>query len=347
MQIFKKAVYFGLTNILIIVVLTTSLARPSVLKVLMKEAKSEEYNALILGESHGSTCINPFLLSEKTGEEVFNCSRMANSMLNLYYILKETDASHHYKRVILDLDPMYLQSGHTGVSGCDAELLLKLSGKRLMDYFLDVKWNDNYNETFFDYSVSKDTLKKIPRNLAAKLNKDYWQCNEASVVRSRNVADTVDCYEYVGRGFFSGVKKSGIEWNLEDFNSSEVQEENVDAFAKIADYCKENDIEFICIQSALSPYRLLNENMDDVHDYFQELCSRYHVPFYDMNYLKKEYLDRTDDDYVDLDGHMMGTLADQHTAVLGDILTTSDNEVYFYNDYDEVLEAWKETEGKQ
>jgi hypothetical protein len=313
----------------------------------MKEAKAEEYNTVILGESHSTYSINPFLLSEKTGEEVFNCSRKVNSIINLYYILKEINSSHHYKTVILDLDPSYWKTGHTGNGGGDANLSLKLTGKRAVDYFFNVAWNDNYNEPFSDYTFYMDTLKKVPSNLKAKFNKDYWQCNEDSIIRSRSVSDTADCAKYVGRGFLYGVKKSGIEWNLEDFSSSEVQEENLDAFAKIADYCQENDIEFICIQSALPPYRLLNENMDDVHDYFQELCSRYHVPFYDMNYLKKEYLDRTDDDYVDLDGHMMGTLANQHTEVLGDILTTSDNEDYFYNSYDEVLEAWKETEGKQ
>lgn len=44
--------------------------------------------------------------------------------------------------------------------------------------------------------------------------------------------------------------------------------------------------------------------MDDVHEYFAELCGEYGVPFYDLNYLKDEYLSRTDDDYVDLDAFL-------------------------------------------
>jgi hypothetical protein len=126
-----------------------------------------------------------------------------------------------------------------------------------------------------------------------------------------------------------------------------VKQENIKAFNRIVKYCKSNDIELFCIQSALPPYRIENENLDDVHEYFTQLCKKYDTPFYDMTYLKQEYLNRTDDDYVDLDGHMLGELAERYSKVLGDVLIADDNEDYFYNDYDEVLEAWKETEGKQ
>jgi len=77
--------------------------------------------------------------------------------------------------------------------------------------------------------------------------------------------------------------------------------------------------------------------MDDVHEYFAELCGEYGVPFYDLNYLKDEYLSRTDDDYVDLDGHMMGELADRQSAVLGQILISKDKKAFFYDNYDDVL----------
>ena len=98
-----------------------------------------------------------------------------------------------------------------------------------------------------------------------------------------------------------------------------------------------DDIELVCVQSALPPYRLQNENMDDAHEYFAELCGEYDVPFYDFNYLKDEYLSRTDDDYVDLDGHMMGELADRQSAVLGQILIAENKKEFFYDNYDDVL----------
>ena len=134
---------------------------------------------------------------------------------------------------------------------------------------------------------------------------------------------------------FVTVSESKTATAHEIFNN--IKSENLEAFRKIVVYCKDNDIELICVQSALPPYRLQNENMDEVHDYFIELCGKYDVPFYDLNYLKKEYLSRTDDDYVDLDGHMMGTLADRQSAVLGQILISENKDAFFYDNYSDVL----------
>lgn len=44
--------------------------------------------------------------------------------------------------------------------------------------------------------------------------------------------------------------------------------------------------------------------MDDAHEYFTKLCDKYGVPFYDLYYLKSEYLFRTDDDYDELLEHL-------------------------------------------
>ena len=67
------------------------------------------------------------------------------------------------------------------------------------------------------------------------------------------------------------------------------------------------------------------------------MCGEYNVPFYDLNYLKDEYLSRTDDDYVDLDGHMMGKLAERQSMVLGQILISDNKEVFFYDNFEDVM----------
>lgn len=171
--------------------------------------------------------------------------------------------------------------------------------------------------------------------------KAYLLGNESSIQNTYSIIGVAGNFEYKGRGFRYGLKKSGIEWPSWDFDEDSIKEENVEAFKKIAKYCRDNDIELICVQSALPPYRLQNENMDAVHEYFMELCSEYQVPFYDLNYMKDEYLSRTDDDYVDLDGHMMGELADRQSAVLGQILISENKEAFFYDNYDDVLNHLK------
>lgn len=337
MQTFKKITGFIIINIIVIILLTFMLAQPSVLKILMKESKNQEFDTLIIGESHGETGYDPYIISDVTDSQVFNISRRLMPVVNLSYILEEANKNDQYKRVILDLDPSYWDGDHRGEFGSDTALLFRLTGKRQYDYIKNILIKDNYNDSFADYNVSIDTVKRIPKNLKCKLNKDYITNSEESIPNTYSIIGAVGSFEYRGRGFRYGVKKSGIEWPGWKFEEKNIKEENLDAFKKIIKYCTDNDIELVCVQSALPPSRLQNENMDEVHEYFAELCKNNNVPFYDLNYLKDEYLSRTDDDYVDLDGHMMGKLAQKQSEILGQILISEDKEVFFYDNYEDVL----------
>lgn len=337
MRTFKKFTGFIIANLLVIVSLTFMLTQPSVLKILMKEAKSGEFDTLIIGESHGETSHDPYLMSDVAGYQVFNLSRRSMPMVNLSYIMEEANANGQYKRVILDLDPSYWDEDHKGTFGSDTNLLFQLTGFRWFDYMKNILMEDNYNNTLADYHLNAKTIKQIPQNLRYKLNKAYLIGEESSVQNIYSIIGVANYYEYKGRGFRYGMKKSGVEWPRWDFNENNIKLENIEAFKKIVKYCKDNDIELVCVQSALPPYRLKNENMDKVHEYFTELCGEYNVPFYDLNYLKDEYLSRTDDDYVDLDGHMMGKLAERQSMVLGQILISDNKEVFFYDNFEDVL----------
>lgn len=341
MRTFKKIVGFIIVNLIVVVSLTFMLAQPSVLKVLLKEAKNEECDTLIIGESHGETGYDPYVISDVTENHVFNLSRRLMPVVNLSYIIEEANANGQYKRVIFDLDASYWDDDHNGTFGSDTNLLFRLTGNRWVDYVKNILAKDNYNVTFADYNLSASMVKRIPKNLKCKLNRAYLAGDESSIQNTYSIIGTEGSFEYKGRGFRYGLKKSGVDWPSWDFVESNIKEENVEAFKKIVKYCKDNDIELVCVQSALPPYRLQNENMDEVHKYFTELCDKYSVPFYDLNYLKYEYLSRTDDDYVDLDGHMMGKLADRQSAVLGQILISENKEVFFYDNYDDVLKYLK------
>lgn len=338
MQTFKKIVGFIIVNFIVVALASFSFAQPSVLKILLKDAKNTEYNTIILGQSHGTTSFDPFVMSDETGEDVFNLSRRLMPVVDLQYVLEEANVNDNYKRVILDIDPSYWDTDHSGNAGNDTNLLMRLSGSRRVDYIKNILLDDNYNESFADYNVSIDTIKRISKVLKSKLNKDYFMGKDSSIQKMYSLMGMNECYEYKGRGFRYGIKQSGVNWEWKDFNAKKIKDENLKAFENIVDYCEKNNIELICVQSALPPSRLKNENMDDVHEYFTKLCDKYGVPFYDLNYLKSDYLSRTDDDYVDIDGHMMGELADKQSVVLSRLLLDNNKSRYFYDDYDEVLE---------
>ena len=331
MRTFKRIAGFIIVNLIVVVSLTFMLAQPSVLKILLKEAKNAECDTLIIGESHGETSYDPYVMSGVTGNQVFNLSRRLMPVANLSYLMEEANANGQYKRVILDLDPSYWDDDHKGTFGSDTSLLFRLTGSRWIDYVKNILVKDNYNDTFADYNVDVAMVKRIPKNLKCKLNKAYLRGDESSIQNTYSIIGVAGNFEYKGRGFRYGLRKSGIEWPRWDFDENSIKEENVETFKKIVKYCKDNDIELVCVQSALPPYRLQNENMDDVHEYFAELCGEYGVPFYDLNYLKDDYLSRTDDDYVDLDGHMMGERADRQ------ILISENKDAFFYDNYNDVL----------
>ena len=315
------------------------LAPPSVVKILMRAARDNTtYDTLIVGQSHGETSFDPFVLSDNLDCEAFNLARRMMPVENLGYILEEANAHGRYRRVILEIDPSYWSSDHKGSFGADTNLLFRLTGSRWLDYFVNVLMNDNYNSLFADYNVAIYTAVQIPQNLKCKLTKGYIFGNEESLREIYKVLK-LDNFEYIGRGFRYGQKYNYAEWPEWDFREDEVLETNLSAFNKIVKYCSENSIELICVQSALPPFRLRLQNghMDEAHEYYTKLCNDKGVPFYDLNYLKEEYLPRTDDDYVDMDGHMMGELADRQSAVLCEIINSDDPSAFFYDSYDEVL----------
>ena len=337
MQTFKKILIFGIVNILLIMSMTYLFAQPSAVKVLLKEAKNESFNTLIIGQSHGETDIDPFVLSQSSDIEAFNLSRRLMPIENLYYLIKEANVNNNYKRIILDIGASYWMSDHSGLAGEDANLLFKLSGTRTLEYFWDVQWNDNYNDPLCDYLVTISSIMKIPQTIRAKTNALYWNSSPKAIEYANDAAGVSETYEYKGRGFRYGIKHSGIEHSKWEFDETQIKDENIKAFAKIVKYCREHDIDLICIQSATTPSRIKNENFDDVHRYFDELCSNYDVPFYDMNYVKTEYFQRSEEDFVDSDGHMMGALAEEHTNILLEIINSESPAIYFYETYEEVL----------
>ena len=191
-------------NLVVVVSLTFLLAQPSVLKILLKEAKNAECDTLIIGESHGETSYDPYVMSNVTGNQVFNLSRRLMPVANLCYIMEEANVNGQYKRVILDLDPSYWDDDHRGTFGADTNLLFRLTGNRWVDYIKNILVKDNYNDTLTDYYVSTMTVKRIPQNLKCKLNKAYLTGDESSIQNTYSIIGAVGSFEYKGTGFRYG-----------------------------------------------------------------------------------------------------------------------------------------------
>lgn len=337
MRTFKRILGFVLIFALVLGIITFLLTPPSGIRVLLKQAKEGNYDTLIMGESHAECGYNPYIISDGIGHETVSVARRITPINNLYYILREANVDDKYKTVILDIDPYYWRLDQTRDPGQDMNLMLYLSGTKRWEYFKDVIWPDRFIKLFCDYQLTWENIKKIPNCVGAKLDPAYI-ANEDSAMNAVNKylkSDTA--YKYEGRGFLRGVNRApDLGWEDWEFDGK-IEQDNIDSFIQMKEYCDEHGIKLVCVQSALIPSRLKSQNMGDVHDYFDNLFGSMGIEFYDFNYGRAEYLHRTDEDYVDLDGHMMGDIADKQTKLLVEVLKSDNPEQYFYSSYDEVL----------
>ena len=342
MQIFKKLLGFIAANILVIFVFTMAFAQPSAVRPLLKTAKAGDYDTLILGQSNAETSVDPFLLSDLCDCNAFNLSRRLQPMVNQYYLLQEANKYGQYKTIILDLDISYWTEDHNGRAGTDCNLLFRLTGRRQAEYIRKILLDDNFTNAFFDYSLTPSQipamLKKVPMQLRTKCSSDYILGKESSIAYYNQITGITKNYKYIGRGFRYGIQQRNTLHPPYTFKVKDVKEENLEAFDDIVRYCNTQNIKLICIASAVPPYRLLTDNIDTIHNYFEEICRKYAVPFYDFSYATSQYLPRTDQDYVDLEGHMMGEMAEKQTRLLSYVLKANDPTIFFHKNYAAVLQ---------
>lgn len=327
MRTFSKVLLFLLLNIAILIALTKTNPNVTKLKQSFNETESGRYETLLIGQSHSEVCINPFIFSELTGMPTYDLGSSALPTENVYYILKEGNRSHKCKRVIYDIDSNFFQKP---LEPGGTYIFPDLTGATKMEYLKDNAGKIPFFSVGVNFSQNPAYILTAAENLKRLMN------NEEIIkkpVRYKNVKT----YKYKGRGFLYGYNsRKPWKWKKRNFDVNKVDRRNLDTFIKIVEYCKANNIELICVQSAVTPYRVRNQNTEEIHNYFTELCKSYDVPFYDMNYVKKDYMDPVQDDFVDQEGHMYGKMAGKQTKVLAEIIESEDKDKYFYSDYNDV-----------
>ena len=343
MRTFKKFTAFVAVLLVSCCAFTFLLAQPSVMKIMIKQTQRNQCDTVFVGQSHGESDVDPFLFDKETGSNSMNCSRRLTPNKNLYYVVKDCNSKGNLKRVFCEIDPTYW-TGFGGGRGEDVNGLFYLSPVMKAEYFFKEMLDNNFTTALFDYGVNQLSLSRIPSNIRIRTNIDYIKKNDDAVAFINDSIGVSDKYEYKGKGFRYGLES---EFNPEDyesftFNEEDVTDDCVSSFKKLAAYCRDNGIELVCINYAVSPYRLQHENLNDAYTYFSALCKEENVEYIDFNYAKQEYLPRTNSDFVDVDGHMMGEMAERQTKLLTQILKNPENkDKYFYSDYSEVINSLK------
>lgn len=341
MRIFKRLAVFLCANLLLSLALQFLLSAPSQQPIRYAEFERGEYNAVILGHSLAERGFAPAELQTEEGDRVFNFCIGGAPFHNLPYLLMGLQETHPLKKVYLELYWPYWTEKLYGVNyvDYDNQLLDMLPESARRAFIKEERLFENYNKTLFPYKLDSGTLNQLgnlPEALRIKTDPRYREKSPEML----SIMNDPEEFGYGGDGFVYVKDGAGYldgDYPFRQFSERKLSREAIEDFDRIVDFCRENGIELICLESALLPIRLQNENHGESHDWFAALCRSRNVAYYDMNYVDYALLPRGAEDYSDTDGHMAVHLARRQTGLLKQILQSEEPDRFFEPDYEAVL----------
>lgn len=179
----------------------------------------------------------------------------------------------------------------------------------------------------------------IKSNIKLKMSKAYRDYDISAVIDK-------DAYgEYKGKGFYYRTQRADDKGQFEPFvwDENDVGKTPLKYFQKIVEFCKKNNIELTCVTTTITPKAALDGVSEETGRWFANLCSQNGVRYIDFNLVSLDELERTDDDFADWEGHMMGWMAEKYSEVLAKVIR-GDN-IRFYKDYQEYRMAYESRKG--
>jgi len=335
MRISKKLVFFIILLLVINAALSFAFHVPSFTRVILHEVQNEKENfdIVVIGQSHGAYGYNPFVIEENTGMTTYNLSRRLVCTRDLYYMVKESNYKNNPKIIIYDLDNYYWTGYEKPNYYADGYIFPHINNpKNKIDYLFKYALKEDFRYNLQRYVLyGFGGLKEVPLNIKRKVSADYWNYDPKAALSEGDYA------EYKGRGFFY-ANEIYADFGMKNFvpevfEESKVKKETIEGYNNIVKYCKDNDIKLICVVPPLPPSRLKAEEFEKCHEYYEKLTNESGVEFWDYNYIKDEYLSFKDENFRDIDGHMLGTSADIYSRLVGDMVKNYcqgyDMECYF------------------
>ena len=298
--------------------------------VCVKNNKTD-YDTVIIGASHARSAINPVKLDEAgASDNAFNLAIPGETVTDSYYLLMESDRHNNVKRVIYDLDYQYwCNYAEREFEDCFTYTWLPFSNVKLK-YIADNLLTKDFRTVYSKRWAYEISPSAIMNNLKVKSSAAY-----------RNYSmDAVEIHDaggpYAAKGFFYRDMKmdSLVPSDIVAWDESGISDKVLDSFEKTVQYCKKNNIELVCVTSPITPTTSVNGYSEQAGAYFTRLCEEYGVEYYDFNLLTMDTLPRTDDDFFDEEGHMLGELAGRYSDILASVLLDKcDKSTAFYGTY--------------
>lgn len=326
MRISKKLIIFIILLIGCNAFLNFAFHVPSYTRMAFHEVQSDiNYDLICIGQSHARYAYNPYILDEMTGLNTYNLSRSLVCTRDLFYFVKESNYKNTPKILVYDLDSYYWTGYEKPNYYADGYVYPSINNPvNKIDYLFRYALKEDWRYSICRYVLyGFGGLKELPRNISYKASDEYLNY-EASASLSAD-----EYCEYRGKGYFYAEKRFddfGVKsFTPEKWDKENVKHDAIEGYKNIVDYCKKNDILLICVVPPLPAMRLEAENYKECHDYFDDLTRNDEVVFWDYNFIDRKNLDWTDEDFRDVDGHMLGNLSEKYSALLGEMINKYNN----------------------
>lgn len=278
----------------------------------------ETVDSLFLGSSHCYRAYDPTLYEELTGKSAYNLGSSSQNYDTSYYLLREAARLYDLKTVYLDMHYKFLFMDSEERDLVQANIISDYMRPSLnkLSFLLTTTKAKNYTNRFFPFRRNWQelgNLSYIRENLKKKQTEGYRSYEPV----------TAEEDSYAGRGFVRSSATLDVSaitwWNNFGKVSDDMQLDSsypLSYIEKIVAFCKKEDIRLVFVTApSLDRYLEAVGPYEPAHDFVQDLADTYGIEYLDFNLAKKEYLNLSGEDYIDVD-HLNEIGAEKLTKLL-------------------------------
>lgn len=303
----------------------------------------ENIDVLCLGASHCQKGINPVIVSEKIGKNVFNAASSSQKPDASYALIKEAIRRYDVEEIYLEISTSVAQSTGNYEDRTDLTSTYLISdymkpsiNKALL--LLGASSSEHYMNGFFPARRNWASVLDFQYigTLLEKKDSDGYANYEYDSVKHRHEW-------YAGNGYVAGdeVVNEHEQYTAdgtESVNINNISEDWKNSILSIIDYCNKHDVKITLYDSPVSCFQLSAQgNYDEYIAFVHDLVNEKNVEYAEFNLLKDEYLPCVQSDYRD--GHHFNVYgAEKFSAFFAEYINGNVPKAAYYGSITEKLQ---------
>jgi len=321
---------------------------PSLSKLMWNDLykKNEKYDTLFIGTSLCYLGVNPQILDEKLNKKHFVLATPGQSSKDSYYALREFYKYNETDLVFLEITRNRFRRTESIFTSKITMDYMKFSLNKI-EYIINAFPADYRIKALFPGIQAIDLERLKPINMFRLAREKIKNPEKREVYSEKGI--------YMGNGFvlydrfLRDSEKMG-RWLITEWKEESVDPEALEYIEKSIEFCKSKGSKVILIYNPILAYSMRQiTNYEELHEYILNFANKNDVPFLDFNYIKREFYSRDNNYYWDY-SHKNKYGAEAFSNCLAQFIVdynknTYNEKKYFYDNYDEAMEAWGQVFG--